>query len=43
VEFNKVERIGEAHEIRGKPLTDEEVKYFEELHVVGPIQGHFQM
>ncbi|KAI9698984.1 MAG: hypothetical protein M1836_003173 [Candelina mexicana] len=40
VGFNSIERIDEALEIRGKSLTDEEVKYLEEPYQPKPIVGH---
>jgi hypothetical protein len=40
VGFNSVERIDEALEMRGKRLTDEEVKFLEEPYVPKPVQGH---
>ncbi|TAQ87194.1 hypothetical protein B7494_g4508 [Chlorociboria aeruginascens] len=36
--FSSVERIDEALEIRGKTLTDEEVKYLEELYQAKAVQ-----
>ena len=40
VGFNKLERIEEACGVRGKVLTEEEVKYLEEPYVPKPIIGH---
>lgn len=41
VGFNSVKRIDEALGIRGKSLTDEDVKYLEEPYVPKPVAGHF--
>jgi aryl-alcohol dehydrogenase-like predicted oxidoreductase len=38
--FSSVERIEQAIGARGKTLTDEEVKYLEELYEAKPIAGH---
>ncbi len=38
--FSKIERIDEALEIRGKTLTDEEMKYLEEPYQPKNISGH---
>lgn len=38
--FSKVERIDEALEIKGKALTDEEMKYLEEPYQPKNIMGH---
>ena len=38
--FSKIERIDEALEIRGKTLTDEEMKYLEEPYQSKNISGH---
>ncbi|OHF03275.1 aldo-keto reductase [Colletotrichum orchidophilum] len=38
--FNSVKRIDEACELRGKTLTDDEVKYLEEPYVAKNIIGH---
>lgn len=40
VGFSKVERIDEALGVRGKTLTDEEVKYLEEPYQPKNISGH---
>ncbi|KAF6833067.1 aldo-keto reductase [Colletotrichum plurivorum] len=39
--FNSVARVDEACELRGKSLTDEEMKYLEEPYVPKPIVGHY--
>ncbi|KAF9875182.1 hypothetical protein CkaCkLH20_07448 [Colletotrichum karsti] len=39
--FNSVKRIDEACELRGKTLTEEEIKYLEEPYVPKNIIGHF--
>jgi aryl-alcohol dehydrogenase-like predicted oxidoreductase len=39
--LNKAERIDEACQLRGKELTDEEVKYLEEPYVPRAVMGHF--
>ena len=41
VGFNSIRRMDEACDVRGKTLTDEEVKYLEEPYVPKSIQGHF--
>jgi aryl-alcohol dehydrogenase-like predicted oxidoreductase len=38
--FSSVERMDEALAARGKTLTEEEVKYLEELYQPKPISGH---
>lgn len=38
--FSSVKRIDEAIEVRGKTLTDEEVKYLEEPYKAREIEGH---
>jgi aryl-alcohol dehydrogenase-like predicted oxidoreductase len=38
--FSKVERIDEALGVRGKTLTDEEMKYLEEPYKPKEISGH---
>lgn len=38
--FSKVERIDEALEVKGKTLTDEEMKYLEEPYQPKNIMGH---
>lgn len=38
--FSSVKRIDEAVEVRGKTLTDEEVKYLEEPYQPRSIEGH---
>lgn len=38
--FSKVERMEEALEVRGKTLTDEEIKYLEEPYRPKDIMGH---
>jgi aryl-alcohol dehydrogenase-like predicted oxidoreductase len=40
VGFNSVKRVDEACDVRGKTLTDEEVKYLEEPYVPKNVQGH---
>jgi aryl-alcohol dehydrogenase-like predicted oxidoreductase len=39
--FNKVERIEEACQLRGKELTAEEMEYLEELYTPRAVMGHF--
>ncbi|GJC84776.1 aldo-keto reductase dtxS3 [Colletotrichum liriopes] len=39
--FNSVKRIDEAGELRGKTLTEDEVKYLEEPYVPKNIVGHY--
>ncbi|WYZ39609.1 hypothetical protein EsH8_III_001523 [Colletotrichum jinshuiense] len=39
--FNSVKRIDEAGELRGKSLTEDEVKYLEEPYVPRNIIGHY--
>lgn len=41
VGFNSIKRMDEACDVRGKTLTDEEVKYLEEPYMPKSIQGHF--
>ncbi|KAL1989108.1 hypothetical protein VTN96DRAFT_5871 [Rasamsonia emersonii] len=41
VGFSNLERLDEAVEVRGKTLTDEEIKYLEELYVPKNVVGHF--
>jgi len=38
--FSSVKRIDEAVEVRGKTLTDDEVKYLEEPYKPREIEGH---
>ncbi|MCJ1442217.1 MAG: hypothetical protein MMC23_002710 [Stictis urceolatum] len=38
--LNKVERVDEACELKGKELTDEDAKYLEEPYLPKPIMGH---
>lgn len=40
VGFNSIKRIDEACKLRGKVLTDEDVKYLEEPYAPKPIVGH---
>ncbi|GME57483.1 Aldo-keto reductase [Neofusicoccum parvum] len=40
VGFSSVERIDEAVKVKGKTLTDEEMKWLEEPYVPKPISGH---
>lgn len=40
VGFSKLERIDEALEMKGKELTDEDMKYLEELYVPKNVAGH---
>ena len=40
VGLNSVERISDACNMRGKSLTEEEVKYLEEPYVARPVAGH---
>ncbi|EON61067.1 aldo-keto reductase [Coniosporium apollinis CBS 100218] len=40
VGFSSVERMDEAIGVRGKSLTDDEIKYLEELYQPRPIEGH---
>lgn len=40
VGLNSVDRIKEACDLKGKSLTDEEVKYLEEPYVPRPVAGH---
>jgi aryl-alcohol dehydrogenase-like predicted oxidoreductase len=40
VGFSNLQRLDEAVEVKGKTLTDEEVKYLEEPYVPKPISGH---
>ncbi|KAI1261163.1 aldo-keto reductase [Xylariaceae sp. FL1019] len=39
--FNSVARVEEACELRGKSLTEEEIKYLEELYEPSNVRGHF--
>ncbi|KAE9572110.1 Aldo-keto reductase dtxS3 [Colletotrichum fructicola] len=39
--FNSVKRIDEACELRGKTLTEDEIKYLEEPYVPRNVMGHF--
>jgi aryl-alcohol dehydrogenase-like predicted oxidoreductase len=38
--FCSVERIDTALGVRGKTLSDDEVRWLEELYEVRPVQGH---
>jgi len=38
--FSSVKRIDEALDVRGKTLSDEEVKYLEEPYKPRQIEGH---
>jgi aryl-alcohol dehydrogenase-like predicted oxidoreductase len=38
--FSSIERMDEANEARGKTLTEEEIKYLEELYQPKPVVGH---
>jgi aryl-alcohol dehydrogenase-like predicted oxidoreductase len=40
VGFSSLARLDEACEVRGKTLTDEEIKYLEEPYEPKPIMGH---
>jgi len=40
VGFSNLSRLDEAVEVRGKTLTEEEIKYLEEPYVPKPIVGH---
>jgi aryl-alcohol dehydrogenase-like predicted oxidoreductase len=40
VGFSNVERLIQAIEVKGKELTDDEVKYLEEKYVPKPVVGH---
>lgn len=40
VGFSNLDRLDEACDVRGKTLTDEEMKYLEEPYVPKPIMGH---
>jgi aryl-alcohol dehydrogenase-like predicted oxidoreductase len=40
VGFSNVERLTQAVEVKGKTLTDEEMKYLEELYLPKAISGH---
>lgn len=40
VGLNSVRRVDEMTELRGKSLTDEEVKYLEEPYQAKPVAGH---
>jgi aryl-alcohol dehydrogenase-like predicted oxidoreductase len=40
VGFSNLQRLDEAVEVRGKTLTDDEMKYLEEPYVPKPISGH---
>lgn len=40
VGFSSVERLDEAVKVNGKTLTDEEIKFLEELYVPKAISGH---
>jgi aryl-alcohol dehydrogenase-like predicted oxidoreductase len=40
VGFSNLARLDEAVDVRGKSLTDEEMKYLEEPYVPKPILGH---
>ncbi|KIW02822.1 uncharacterized protein PV09_05880 [Verruconis gallopava] len=41
VGFSNLERLDEAVEVKGKTLTEDEMKYLEELYIPKPIVGHF--
>lgn len=38
--FSKVDRIDEALEVKGKTLTEEDMKYLEEVYIPKNIMGH---
>jgi aryl-alcohol dehydrogenase-like predicted oxidoreductase len=40
VGFSNLERLDEAVGVKGKTLTEEEVKYLEEPYIPKPISGH---
>lgn len=40
VGFSNIGRLEEAAAVRGKTLTDDEIKYLEELYVAKPVAGH---
>lgn len=40
VGFSNLDRLDEACDVRGKTLTEEEMRYLEELYVPKPIMGH---
>jgi len=40
VGLNSIERIEDMCELKGKSLTDEEVKFFEEPYIPRPVAGH---
>ena len=40
VGFSSIGRIEEAADVRGKILTDDEMKWLEEPYVPKPIMGH---
>ena len=40
VGFSSVDRMKQAVDVKGKTLTDDEVKYLEELYVPKAISGH---
>ena len=40
VGFSNLSRLDEAAEVRGKTLSDDEMKWLEELYVPKPIMGH---
>ncbi|PMD29496.1 Aldo/keto reductase [Hyaloscypha variabilis F] len=41
VGLNSVKRVADVCNLRGKSLTDEEVKYLEEPYIARPVAGHF--
>ena len=40
VGFSSIDRMNQAIEVKGKVLSEEDIKYLEELYVPKPISGH---